>query len=268
MTGGVRGAAEAALGRLVGAGLDWLYPRRCLACEEETESLEALCAACWRDTRFIAEPLCRRCGAPLAFEAPETRVAARPSPCPACRDRPALWGEARAAALYGGGARRLVLALKHGDRLEAARPMGRWMARVGAGLLAPDAAGRRPFLAPAPLHWRRRLARRANQSAELATAIAAESGAPLAVDALRRVRATPSLDGLTRAARAEALKGSVAVSKGWADRLRGARVVLVDDVLTTGATLNACVAALEAGGAARVDALVFARTERSVEAFD
>lgn len=253
------------LGGLWRAGLDWLYPRRCLACEAETASAGALCPDCWRETVLIEEPLCRRCGAPRAFATPESAATrALSQGCAACQDRPALWREARAAAVYGGTARRLVLALKHGDRLEAAPVMGAWMARAGAPLLA-EADGARPYLIPAPLHWRRRLARKSNQAALLAAAVARESGAPLAEDALRRPRPTPSLEGLSREARAAALADAIRLAPGWAARLRGARVVLVDDVLTTGATLNACAAALRAAGAAEVDALLFARAGRGLD---
>ena len=145
--------------------------------------------------------------------------------------------------------------------------MGRWMARAGAPLLAADQKGRRPWLAPVPLHWRRRLARRSNQSVELALSVSQTAGAPCAPDMLLRRRATPSLDGLSRPERAEALVGAIEVSRAWADRLQGARVVMVDDVLTTGATLNACAEALKAAGVERVDALVFARVERSLDPF-
>lgn len=248
----------------IAAGLDWLYPRRCLACEAETQSLGALCADCWAETAFVAEPLCRRCGAPLAFAAPGASAGAA-ARCPSCRDLTIRWRETRAATQYAGGARRLVLALKHGDRLEAARPMGRWMARAGAPLLAPDAEGRSPWLVPAPLHWRRRMIRKSNQAAALAAAVSRESGAPLAETALRRLRATPQLDGLSRAARAEALREAIAPSDAWSERIAGARAVLIDDVLTTGATLNACAEALQAMGARRVDALVFARVSRASE---
>ncbi|MEL6980550.1 MAG: phosphoribosyltransferase family protein [Pseudomonadota bacterium] len=129
----------------------------------------------------------------------------------------------------------------------------------GAALLAPDDKGLRPWLAPTPLHWRRRLARRGDQAAALAGAVARETGAPLATGALRRVKATPRLEGFSRRARAEALRDVIAPRRGWARRIEGARVVMIDDVLTTGATLNACAAALHAMGARRVDALVFAR---------
>lgn len=161
---------------------------------------------------------------------------------------------------YHGAGRTLPLALKHGDRTDVARAMGRWMARAGLDLrgAAPELGP--PLIAPAPLHWRRRLARRGDQAAALARVVAALWDAPLADAVLRRRRATvpqASLEGAE--ARWRNLRAAFVVAPGRAGVVAGRRVVLVDDVMTTGATLDACAAALLAAGAARVDALVFAR---------
>lgn len=178
--------------------------------------------------------------------------------CDDCRASEPAWDRAAAVALYGGTVRRLILGLKRSDRLDTVPLMARWMHRAGQSFLA-DA----DLIVPVPLHWTRRLARRFNQSAELARGIAAISAAEgrhavYAPEILRRVRRTPSQEGRDRAARRANMAGAIAARRGTPKRLEGARVVLVDDVMTSGATLNAAAGALRGAGARHVDALVMA----------
>ncbi len=226
---------------------DLLYPPLCTACRTEVTEPHALCPACWRDTHYIAHPLCDRCGAPLsgADDAPF---------CDHCLGRDLAFTHARAAILYEGVGRRLVMSFKHGDRLDVARPAALWMTRIGRPLLE-----RADVVAPVPLHWKRLLKRRFNQSAELARRVAAQAGRPYDGSLLRRVRATESQKGLTQDERRSNLNGAFAVPRSRLARLRGARVLLVDDVYTTGATLTFCAQALLDAGAAEVEALCLAR---------
>lgn len=235
--------------------LDLLFPPRCIACREPTDMAHGLCPACWRETPFVAGPVCGACGVPV----PEGPAGGLPGAlrCTACLERPRAWDRGRAALLYDGTARSLVLALKHGDRLELARPLSAWMARAGAELLAEG-----PVLVPVPLHWRRLLARRANQSAELARAIARGAGLRMAPGLLRRIRATGSQEGRDRAAREAGVRGAFAVPARARGAVAGGRFLLVDDVMTSGATLSEAAVTLKAAGAAAVDVLVAARVAR------
>ena len=167
---------------------------------------------------------------------------------------PPAYDRARAAVRYDDVARTLVHALKYQDRTDLAPAMGRWMARAGAELLA-DA----DMLIPVPLHWRRGFGRRYNQSALLARAIARQSGVALKGELLCRVRATEQQVGLSRTQRASNVQGAFQVSVDRRGDVAGRRVVLVDDVLTSGATVDACARALLRAKAAHVDVLVFAR---------
>jgi ComF family protein len=148
----------------------------------------------------------------------------------------------------------MVHTLKYGDRLDLVPTMGRWMAQAGRELLAQTDA-----LIPVPLHWRRLWSRRFNQAAALATVISGTSGVPVAYHALRRVRATRQQVGLTRSERAANIQGAFKVPPKARIEVLGRRLVLIDDVLTSGATLDTCARVLLRAGAARVDALVFAR---------
>jgi ComF family protein len=156
---------------------------------------------------------------------------------------------------YKGVGRALVLAFKHGDRLDAAPTLARWLARAGAELLA-DA----DVIVPVPLHRRRLFARRYNQSAVLALALGRLTGRAVAVDALARIRSTPSQGGLDRRARAANVRRAIVAQRALA--VKGRRVVVVDDVLTTGATVGVCVRALLRAGAVSVDILTLARVTR------
>ncbi|MEO0999097.1 MAG: ComF family protein [Pseudomonadota bacterium] len=242
--GGVREALRGAL--------DALYPPRCIACPEATDLPSGLCASCWAETRFISGAICDRCSVPIET----TAGLSPPFTCDACTHHPPAWDRGRAAILYEGAGRRLALAFKHGDRLDMGRTLAPWMAAAGRDLLA-DA----DLLVPVPLHWRRLFRRRYNQAAELAHHIARETGRPHAPDALRRARATPSQSG-DRAARAANVAAAITAAPRAAATLAGRRVLLIDDVLTTGATLSAAAEACRAAGATRVEALVLARVAR------
>jgi ComF family protein len=236
--------------RAIGTGIvDLIFPPRCIACPEPTEAPHGLCPACWRDVHFIAGTACRRCGVPLMGEA-----AGDADVCDGCRRHPPAWDRGAAAVLYAGAARRVILALKHGDRLDMVGPLAGWMAAAGRDLLAEA-----DVIAPTPLHWRRLARRRYNQSAELAKRLGRLSGRPVAVDLLTRIRATKPQERMDRLARAANQAGAFAVPARRRAAVAGKAVLLVDDVLTSGATLSACADTLRAAGAARVDVLVLAR---------
>jgi len=244
-------ARLAIVAELSGRVLDLLLPPRCLACGAEVVRPGALCSACWDEVAFISPPFCALCGYPFEFD---------PGPdalCGAClRARPAF-DRARAVMRYDARGRALVLGFKHGDRTEGAPSYATWLARAGAELLAEA-----EILSPVPLHWRRQFTRRYNQAALLAQALARRSGVPLVPDLLRRRRATPSQGHLSAAARARNVAGAFAVNPARAEALAGRRVLLIDDVLTTGATAAACAATLRRGSASGVDVLVLARVAR------
>ncbi len=243
------GSAARRLGaRLGGLALDALFPPHCLSCDAPVSAQGTQCAPCFAQLRFCAGPLCPVCGAPAEQEV---------FPCPDCADRPPLFRAARAGLLYDGLAKRLVLGFKHADRTELAAPLARHMARAGAALLRGC-----DLLVPVPLHRWRLLRRRHNQAGLLAAELAALSGKPWEAGLLRRRRATPSLGEKGAAARAAAVEGAFALRPGAEARVAGRSVLLVDDVLTSGATANACAAALLVRGAREVCVLAAARVPK------
>jgi ComF family protein len=229
------------------AALDLALPRLCAACRAPVEG-QGLCPACWSKLSFISRPYCERLGIPFVYD---------PGPgilsMEAIADPPA-YHRARAAVRFDEISRALVHALKYGDRLDLAPMMGRWLNYAGRELLAEADA-----LVPVPLHWRRRWARRFNQSAMLAAAISSTSGLPIAAEALKRVKPTAQQVGLSRSERAANVQGAFRVPPEGKAAVVGRRLVLVDDVLTSGATVEGCARALLRAGAANVDVLVFAR---------
>lgn len=233
--------------------LDALMPPQCLACGETTCTPEALCPVCWPTVRFIDAPFCEVCGLPLDFESEGVQL------CAGCSRAHPPFARGRAALVYNDGSSRLILAYKNSDRTDAVPVFARWMARAGRDLLA-DA----DVLVPVPLHWTRLLARRFNQAALLAHAICRQTGVAVLPDALVRQRRTAKMGTLGARARARSVAGVFAVRSGAAARIAGRRVVLIDDVLTTGATASGCARTLLAAGAASVDVLALARAVRDL----
>ena len=231
--------------------LDLLLPPTCLACSAIVAGDGGICGACWSRLTLLGNPCCARCGFPFETD---------PGPgalCGACMRQPPLYERARAVMAYDEASRDIILAFKHRDRTQAAPVLGRWMARAGAELLAGA-----DLLVPVPLHWTRLFTRRFNQAALLAQAIGRTAGIETVPDLLVRRRRTPSQGRRSRSGRAENVRGAFVPHRRRGAQARGRAVVLIDDVLTTGATASACTRALRRAGATRVDVLTLARVVR------
>jgi ComF family protein len=235
------------IGAVLRFALDLALPRLCAVCHEPVEG-QGLCPACWSKLSFISKPYCERLGVPFVYD-PGPGILSMEAIA-----NPPAYHRARAAVRFDEISRALVHSLKYGDRLDLAPMMGRWLGQAGRELLA-EADG----LVPVPLHWRRRWARRFNQSAVLAAAVSAAGGVPVAAGALKRVKATAQQVGLSRSERAANVQGAFRVPPERRAAVAGRRLVLIDDVLTSGATVEGCARALLRAGAANVDVLVFAR---------
>lgn len=229
-----------------------LYPPRCLGCGDMVDSDFGLCGTCWRDTSFISGVVCESCGVPLPGQSDGFRIE-----CDDCMTTKRPWTEGRAALLYEDRARRLILALKHGDRPEIAKPAALWMARAARPILKDGL-----LIAPVPLHWSRFVKRRYNQSALLAQELSNVAGLEYCPDLLHRTRRTPSLDGKSAVERVRTLDRAITVHPKRTSLMAGRGVLLVDDVMTSGATLTACTNACLEAGATEVRVLVLARVAK------
>ena len=243
-----KGAAIAAGASAARVVLGIVYPPTCIGCGGATGEPHSLCARCWSQIAFIERPFCERLGTPFAIDL------GMPLLSPAAIAEPPVFERARAVARYDDVARRLVHRLKYGDRLELARALATMMVRSGAELLAEA-----QVIVPVPLHRWRLWWRRFNQAMALASVVSKASGVPCDPFLLARVKPTKPQVGLSKAQRGENLQGAFRVPAEARPRLEGKRVLLVDDVLTTGATANAASRALLRGGARAVDVLAFAR---------
>ena len=253
MTIGV--AAFGWAGRAARTALDAVLPPQCLACGTVTDTPGKLCPACWSKVTWLAAPLCRCCGAPFEFDS----TSGDDLVCGACLRAPPPFDRARAVFRYDETGRGLVLAFKHGDRLHGVPAFGAWLARAGTELLAEA-----DLVAPVPLHWTRLAWRRYNQSALLANAAARVAQRRCVPDLLIRLRRTPQQGDMGPAARRRNVRRAFAVARRYMTLISGKRVLLVDDVLTTGATAEECVHALRTAGAVAVDLLTLARVVRPV----
>ena len=228
--------------------IDLVLPPRCLACGVPVSDAGTLCGACWPALTFIAAPFCSICGVPFVYEVPGETV------CAGCLRRPPGYDRARSALRYDEASRRLLLRFKHGDRTDSAPLFARWLANAAGTLLDGG-----PVLAPVPLHRTRLFARRYNQSALLAAGLARIAGLDWLPHGLVRHRKTRSQGRLGPAERRRNVGGAFSVTAAGRTAIAGRRVLLVDDVLTTGATTEACARALRRAGADGVDVLTLAR---------
>jgi ComF family protein len=228
--------------------LDALLPPQCLCCGAMVDRQGNLCAPCWSGMRFLEPPCCRACGFPFPYDEGGRAL------CGACSRRHPDFDRARAVLAYDDHSRTLMLRLKHGDRLDGVPAFGQWLARAGAEIWSGA-----DLILPVPLHRWRLIRRRYNQAALLGQAVSRTTGLPCQPQLLLRSRATASQGGLSRAGRYRNVRGAFAVRRADKARLKGARVVLIDDVFTIGATVSACARTLKRHGAARVDVLTLAR---------
>ncbi len=230
-----------------------VFPPECLGCGARVESDFSICSACWSETAFIFGSSCDLCGVALPGQdtGPDRLV------CEECHSIARPWDAGRAVFHYGGIGRKMILGLKHGDRSDIARAAGPWMARAGQDLLHDD-----PLIVPIPLHWRRMAKRRFNQAALLGHALARNTGLSVLPDALIRARHTTSQDGKNRDARFRNLDDAIRVHPRHADGLRGRAVLLIDDVMTSGATFAVATDACRRAGATSIRVLALARVAK------
>lgn len=227
-----------------------VYPPECAMCRAPTGMEFALCPDCLVETPFITGPVCQVCGIPvLGTTESESSIV-----CDDCLSQPRPWGTARAVLRYDKTARKIVLALKHGDRLDLVRTVTPWMKKLAAPMLKKNS-----LIVPVPLHPLRQFQRRYNQSAELARALSLAIAWPYAAQALHRVRVTPSLDHRSREERFDLLRNAITADP---DMVGDRHILLVDDVMTSGATLATSAEAALKSGATGVDCLVLARVEK------
>jgi len=226
-----------------------IYPAQCVACDVATTGDFDLCGVCWRDTQFINGTIYDACGTALPGDFGDYDAK-----CDDCLRIARPWEEGRSMLAYTGVGRKLVLSLKHGDRTDLAQPVARWMVRKAEPLIQSDSV-----LVPVSLHWVRLLHRRHNQAAILANIMGKRMQATVCPDALIRPRATKPLEGHSRDARFRALTDVVQFNPKRQQLISGRPVILIDDVMTSGATLAACADACLAAGVIRVDVVTLAR---------
>lgn len=242
--------------RIFHAVLDWLLPAYCPLSGSPVEQPGMVSPAAWAQLSFVAAPQCKKCGVPLVLElSQDTETALQ---CADCLTNPPPYNAARAALVYDDASRKLVLGFKHADQTYAVRTFVPWLHRAGAEFWSEN-----PVLVPVPLHRWRLLRRRYNQAALLARGLSRGHGHECIPDLLQRVRATPTQGHLKAGERARNVAKAFAVSLRHAEKIKGRHVVLIDDVLTTGATVSECAEVLLKAGAASVNVLTIARAVKN-----
>lgn len=235
---------------LMGQVVDTFFPANCPACGDAVTDPHALCAACWGKMEFISEPMCHHCGLPFEYHVGEHGI------CGECMAAPPAFTRARSVFKYNDLSRSQVLAFKFHDRTQLAPLFGQWLAQASSQAFIAQCE----MIIPVPLHYRRLVARRYNQAVLLAQALARHVQLPVHSHLLLRRKATTPQSGLSRAGREANVRGAFTVPKQLRPQLRGKKVLLIDDVMTTGATLSACARALHDAGVVDVYVLTLART--------
>lgn len=213
-----------------------------------------LCGSCWKDVHFLAGDVCTSCGVPVPTASETTERLT----CEQCHRLPPPWDEGRAAVSYDGVGRQVVMAFKHADRLDMAMPLARWMTGAGSKMLDGD-----KLLVPIPMHRSKLLRRRYNQAAVLAHQISKRSGLSWCPDLLLRTRSTPELKGKTKEEREKIQSGSMRVNHRHMNLLENREIILIDDVMTTGATLSAATQTLRHVVTKKIGVLTLARVARN-----
>lgn len=227
--------------------MDFLLPPLCMNCDCSVSEHQTLCADCWKEVHFLAEPLCGCCGASFDLPVDEGTL------CGACLDHTPVFNAARAAFLYDDVSKGLILRLKHADQLHPVPALAKWMVRTG-----DEFWGQADMIVPVPLHRWRLLKRRYNQAALLARGIGKHIDVPVVYDLLQRIKATESQGHKNRKERFDNLRGAFALKKDM--NIKGKSIILIDDVFTTGATVETCAKLLKKSGAAKVFVVTLART--------
>lgn len=230
-------------------GLNILLPARCIGCGVNVEQAGALCVECWGKIQFISKPSCFKCGTPFPYHMGDNAI------CGGCMESPPLYDRAVSAFLYDDASRKLITRFKYGDQIHSARTLTEFMFRAGQDFLWQG-----DVIVPVPLHPIRLLKRRYNQSALLAQILSHQSDVPYNPSALVRSRHIPPQASLQRNKRQKNVKGAFDVPVKQQEYINGKIILLVDDVVTTGATLNECARVLKKAGAAKVFVLTLAKT--------
>ncbi len=228
--------------------LDFLLPPACPLCQAPLAEIDQLCVACWQQVKFIQPPLCQITGRPMQTDLGEETISLE------ALANPPAYHKARSAFIYTGSGAALIRRMKFADHPEIAILLARMMMSAGAALLDET-----DYILPVPIHPRRLLHRRFNQSAEICRAMEKAGTKPILYDGLRRIRPTPQQIGLSRRQRQTNLRGAFSVQDETRSRLKGKHVLLIDDVITTGTTIEQCTKTLLKAGVARVNVLTAAQ---------
>ncbi|MEQ1789587.1 MAG: ComF family protein [Rickettsiales bacterium] len=229
--------------------LNLLFPPQCLNCDVRVPTHGTLCLPCWQQIGFISDPMCECCGLPFDYDIGEHAL------CASCLQTRPAYGRARAAFRYDEHSRKLITRFKYADQTQLAKIYGTWLAKAGGEIIAQT-----DIIIPVPLHYWRFVHRRFNQSALLAQVVSRKTGLKYLPNGIKRTRHTTPQTGLTRKQREKNVKGAFIIPPRYAEKIKGRNILLIDDVITTGSTIEQCTKILLKAGAAQVNVLTLART--------